>query len=62
MKVSELKKQLKQHGCYHDNQDYTGHERWYSPKTGKYFPVPRHDSKEVATGTLNRIYKDAGLK
>lgn len=61
MKVSELKKLLKQHGCYHDGE-FERHERWYSEKTGNFFPIPRHGSKEIASGTLNRILKDAGLK
>ena len=61
MKVSELKRLLRKNKCKHDGE-YEGHERWYSPITGKYFPVPRHDSKELATGTTNRILKDAGLK
>ena len=61
MKVSELKKMLRKGGCFHDDE-YENHERWYSPVTGKYFPVPRHNSKEVPPGTLNRIMKDAGLK
>ena len=61
MKVSELKKLLRKGGCQHVGE-YEGHERWYSPLTGKSFPIPRHNSKEVATGTVNRILKDAGLK
>ena len=61
MKAGELKKLLRQNGCYKDH-DGTNHEMWFSPKTRKYFPVARHESKEVATGTLNRILKDAGLK
>lgn len=61
MKVSELKKLLKQEGCYLD-AEYTNHEWWYSPKTGKHFPIPRHNAKEIKTGTLNSILKDAGLK
>lgn len=61
MKGSELKKMLRKAGCKKIGE-YDGHERWYSPLTGKEFPVPRHDSKEIATGTANRILKDAGLK
>lgn len=61
MKTSELKKLLRKNGCKQESE-YTGHERWYSPITNKYFAVPRHDSKEIATGTANRILKDAGLK
>lgn len=37
------------------------HDKWYSPVTGRTFMVPRHSSKELATGTANSILKDAGL-
>lgn len=56
MKISELKIKLKQGGCYVE-AEYTRHEWWYSPKTGKHFPVPRHNSKEIKAGTLNKIYR-----
>lgn len=59
MKQSELLKllsrnniKLVQHGKRHDI--------YYSPITGKSFPVPRH-AKEIAVGTLKSILKDAGL-
>lgn len=61
MKVSELIKQLKKNGCYlleHGKE----HDKWYSEKTGKAFMIPRHGSKEIPTGTANRILKDAGMK
>ena len=58
MKQSELLKlfsknniKLQQHGKRHDI--------YYSPITGKM--IPRH-AKEIATGTLNKIKKDAGLE
>jgi predicted RNA binding protein YcfA (HicA-like mRNA interferase family) len=38
------------------------HDKWYSPLTGNTFMVPRHPSKEVKTGTANKILKDSGLK
>ena len=38
------------------------HEIWYSPITGKRFPVPSHGSKEVAPSTEHYIRKNAGLK
>ena len=60
MKQSELLKLLKasgikmvQHGKRHDI--------YYSPITNKAFPVPRY-AKEIATGTLQSIKKDAGLE
>ncbi len=60
MKVSELTKQLKRNGCVlivHGAE----HDKWYSEITGKTFMIPRHPSKEIPTGTVNRILKDAGL-
>ena len=60
MKQSELLKffaknkiVIVQHGKRHD--------LYYSPITGKTVPVPRH-AKEIATGTLKNILKDAGLE
>jgi len=61
MKYSELKKKLKNAGCYLYKQG-ANHEQWYSPKTDKIFQVGRHNSEEVAAGTLSDILKRAGLK
>ncbi|MDR2090236.1 MAG: type II toxin-antitoxin system HicA family toxin [Clostridiales bacterium] len=61
MKYGELKKLLKKNGCRMERGG-ANHEIWYSAKTEKRFPVGRHDSQEVKTGTLNAILKDAGLK
>ncbi|MBQ8824464.1 MAG: type II toxin-antitoxin system HicA family toxin [Ruminococcus sp.] len=61
MKTSELKRILKKGGCYILRHG-ANHDIWYSPKTKKQFPVDRHDSKEIKTGTANGILKDAGLK
>ena len=61
MKTSELKRILTDAGCY-KQKDGGEHETWYSPITKKTFRVHRHQSKEVPTGTCDRILKDAGLK
>lgn len=61
MKYSELKKVLKKNGCYLIREG-ANHEQWFSPKTGKTFSIGRHGSKEVASGTLKNIMKDAGLE
>ncbi|MCC8080191.1 MAG: type II toxin-antitoxin system HicA family toxin [Oscillospiraceae bacterium] len=60
MKLSELLKllsknniELLRHGKRHDI--------YYSPITGKEFPVPRH-AKEIAEGTLKSIKRDAGIE
>ena len=57
---SELKKILKKNGCYF-LRNGTSHEIWYSPITKQQFPVGRHDSQEVRTGTYNKIKKEAGI-
>lgn len=61
MRYSELKKLLRKNGC-ELKREGANHEQWYSPKTGNYFMVGRHNSQEVATGTLKSIKKDAGLE
>ncbi|MBQ7939475.1 MAG: type II toxin-antitoxin system HicA family toxin [Clostridia bacterium] len=60
MNYGELKRLLKKIGCHKDHEG-TRHEMWYSPITGKMFPVGRHDRQEVASGTLKNIRRDAGL-
>lgn len=61
MTYGELKKQLKKNGCCFLREG-GNHEIWYSPITGKQFPIGRHNSEEVRTGTLQNIRKQAGLK
>lgn len=61
MKYSELKRMLRKAGCYKVSEGKK-HEKWYSPITGKKFPVGRHDHEEVKPGTLDSILTDAGLK
>ncbi len=62
MKYKELEKKVKSIGCYDTRKQMNGHPLWYSPVTGKYFQMSNHGSEEVATGTLNKIMKAAGLK
>ena len=61
MKTSELKRLLKNSGCYETRTNLGGHDEWYSPITDLRFRVPRHQSKEVATGTVHSILKAAGI-
>lgn len=61
MKYSELIKLAKKNGCYLDHHG-GNHDIWFSPKTGCYFLIPRHQSQEVKRGTLKQIMKRAGLK
>ena len=61
MKGSELEKMLKKKGCRF-MEEGKKHEVWYSPINSSEFMVPRHEGKEMATGTVNKILKDAGIK
>jgi len=62
MRYTELIKKLKKIGCMHTGTQQAGHPLWYSPITGKTFQLSNHSSQEVATGTLRKIMKDAGLE
>ena len=61
MKGSELERFLKKRGC-HFLEEGTNHEVWYSKINSSEFMVPRHEGKEVPTGTVHKIFKDAGIK
>lgn len=61
MKTQELIKLLKKNGCYFVEHGRE-HDKWHSDLSGKDIRLPRHGSKEIPTGTVNRILKDAGLK
>jgi len=61
MKASELTRLAKEHDCYIKRHG-ADHDIWISPKTGKTASIPRHQSKEVATGTAQKIIKDLGLR
>lgn len=61
MKYSELIKLLRQAGCT-VHREGANHTQWYSPKTGKIFPVGRRRTEDVPTGALKAIMRDAGLK
>lgn len=61
MKYGQLKAELLSAGCYllrHGGN----HEIWFSPITGKRFPVPSHGSKEVAPSTERYIRANSGVK
>lgn len=60
MKKSELLKLFSKNKIKIDRHGKR-HDIYYSPITGKTFPVPRH-AAEIAIGTLNSILIDAGLK
>lgn len=60
MKTSDFVAELISAGCY--IQRHGGnHDMWYSPVTGKKSPVPRHGSKELASGTERNIRRLLGV-
>ncbi len=61
MRYNELYRDLRNIKCYIIRED-ANHSIWYSPVTGKSFPVSRHGGEEIPTGTLKSIKRDAGLK
>ncbi len=60
MTYSELRRLVKEYGCQLDRSG-RNHDIFYSPITGRKFPVGRHGKEEVKTGTLKGILKDAGI-
>ena len=61
MTAGEMVRLAKKNGCElvrHGSK----HDIWRNPKTGEESRIPRHPSKELPTGTENRIKKDLGLK
>lgn len=61
MKYSELKRKLKEAGCYCCREG-SNHEIWYSPITNEKFPVSRHNKEEAFEGTKKAIEKQSGVK
>ena len=61
-KVSEVVKKIrKSTNCYIVRHG-AEHDVWLNPDTGMHFTIPRHPSREIKTGTVESIYKAAGLK
>lgn len=60
MKYSELKRHLSDEGCFVVRQG-GNHEIWYSPKTGRSFPLCRHNTAEVYVVTLKKIINQSGI-
>jgi hypothetical protein len=57
--TADLKRALKDAGCYYERPGKGDHEIWFSPKTGTKFPV---DSDIKSRHTANAVLKQAGLK
>jgi hypothetical protein len=55
----ELKRILREAGCYFVRRGHGDHDIWHSRKTGRNFPV---DSKIKSRHTANGVLKQAGLE
>lgn len=56
--ASAIKKLLKENGCRLERQGKGDHEIWFSPRTGRRFPV---DHRIKSRHTANGMPKQAGL-
>lgn len=61
MTSSALIRELLKAGCELARHNGGSHQIWWSPITGKTFPVP-HPKKDLPRGTVNSIRKLAGLQ
>jgi len=55
--IRSIKKQgirLRSHGSRHDT--------YWNPKTGACAQIPRHKSRDLKAGTMDKILKDLNLK
>jgi predicted RNA binding protein YcfA (HicA-like mRNA interferase family) len=60
MTCDEMVRLLKSHGWR--VRRTTGHIQMEHPDFAFLIPIPNHGRKELATGTAQKILKDAGLK
>jgi hypothetical protein len=56
--TEQVKKILRERGCYRDRSGKGDHEIWYSPISGRKFPV---DQDIRSRHTANGILKQAGI-
>jgi len=56
--TTKLKEILRDYGCYFERPGRGDHEIWYSPITGRRFPV---DHKILSRHMANVVLKQAGI-
>ena len=62
MTWAELVRLLKQQGFEELRTGRGSHRQFWNPTTKRVVTLSVHTKKEVGTGLLNRILKDAGIK
>lgn len=61
MTWAELIRKLKEHGFQELKTGRGSHRQFWNPTTKKVVTVSVHTKKEVGTGLVKRILKDAGI-
>ena len=59
---AELIRMLKDHGFEELRVGKGSHRQFWNPTTKRVITIAVHTKKEVGSGLLNRILKDAGIK
>jgi predicted RNA binding protein YcfA (HicA-like mRNA interferase family) len=58
----ELTKKLKKLGFEFYRQGKGSHTLWIRRKDNTAVPIPRHEGRDIRSGTLRKIIKQVGLK
>lgn len=61
MTYEELRRKLENLDCVFQWQGRGSHEIWANPANGCVTPVPRHENRDLATGTIHRIRRNLGI-
>jgi mRNA interferase HicA len=59
---AELVRLLRQHGFEELRTGKGSHRQFWNPVSKRVITIAVHTKKDVGTGLLNRILKDAGIK
>jgi len=61
LKPSEVIRKLRRAGFVFDRHAKGSHEIWFNSHTHRYTIVPNHPGKDIPTGTLRAIIREAGF-
>ena len=61
MTYRELRTKRESLGSRFRRQAVDSHEMWVNPANGRRAIIPRHDNRDLATGTLHGVRRDLGI-
>jgi predicted RNA binding protein YcfA (HicA-like mRNA interferase family) len=61
MNYRQLTKRLRQLGCEFVRQAPGSHEVWWNPANRKFTVIPRHEGRDIPTGTLRAILRQLDI-